>query len=74
MSVYNLCKRFRSYFGYDDHALLVAKSLVRRLGKEQALVESWEHAVRERGGGASEYIQIYRAVRDITKPEMLYHL
>lgn len=74
MQLYSLYRGLEAYLWYDDRALQIARSLVRKLGKDRALVESWVQADRERKGRRGEHKQVYRAVVDICKPEMLYHL
>ena len=74
MNFKNFGEWLKAYLWYDDNALSTARSLVQRLGKERAIAESWARVAREQKGRAGESMQVYRAVIDITKPEMLYHM
>lgn len=67
-------RKILAYLYYDDRAFLIARQLVAKLGKDDALLESRIRAAQAKGGRATEWKQIARAVRDIAAPENLYHL
>ena len=74
IKVHGICRTLEAYVWYDDCALQRARALVCRLGNEKALSESRLQADIERKGRRGEHKQVYRAVVDICRPEMLYHL
>ncbi len=66
--------RLGELFEHDEGCYSVARQLIEQRGSEEALRYSWDMVETERGEQVNRWIKIARAVEDINRPEMPYHL
>lgn len=74
VSFQSLYQCVRGYFYFDERSYYIAKSLAAKYGEEQARGLIRTYAERAEEVKAVEWQNVEKALRDLTRPQMPYHL